>query len=444
MFASRAQCLPSGATFAKFACVFLFIVSFLPLEAAAQIDCDTLKRAVVRIDASSVGTGLIFNAGEKGLYILTAHHVVKGAQKITVTHALVPNIRLPATLVAYYEPLDLAILNLPNRSTSTPSMYCGGVLALNEPVSIIGHPTGLNWQCYTGIDTVTRLDFEGDSAYFLFTNPMVQPGLSGAPLFNDDGEVIGIALGRAPSGNGKAIHIREAFTRVKWPVSPNVLSLKSNPNRLYNLRLVNNSPSSITFDIDYNFESFRQLGPGSVSGSVVSSGSSVPETLYSPGQLKDVAGTARVGIQAISGGGTTTGIRFCIHAGGKTVLCKKFPYRKVWAVSEINGITSASVIENSPGFLKLSVGYRYNGDGKYAMVIAQVTGGGKELFDFATPNQTALPKGSGTTVFSLRNAGASGRVSDTIRLCLVEITLDNKIGNVNLAACQTLQLRKVW
>jgi hypothetical protein len=159
--------------------------------------------------------------------------------------------------------------------------------------------------------------------------------------------------------------------------------------------------------------------------------------------MNDVAGTTQITVSGTSPG-TSTGVRFCMYAKNLAdVVCKAYPYRKVWTVSATNGVTSASVLENSDGFLKMNVGYRYTGSGMVS-IVPSVKLAGQDLFEFSYPDQPFLKAGTGNAVISIRNIGQRGRRSDAIRLCLMEVDARFQIQGFDLAACQTVQLQKTW
>lgn len=133
-------------------------------------------------------------------YMLTNHHVVEGADKITVT--LNDRTELDATLVGSDERSDVAVLKV--EGTSFPALPIGdsNALQVGEPVLAIGSPFGFDYSASAGIVSAKSRSFSREiSVPFIQTDVALNPGNSGGPLFNQQGEVIGINS-RIFSGTG--------------------------------------------------------------------------------------------------------------------------------------------------------------------------------------------------------------------------------------------------
>ncbi len=136
-------------------------------------------------------------------YLLTNHHVVEGADKITVT--LNDRTELDATLVGSDERSDVAVLKVisPN-GRQFPALPIGDSnhVKVGEPVLAIGSPFGFDYSASAGIVSAKSRNFSRDiSVPFIQTDVALNPGNSGGPLFNQKGEVIGINS-RIFSGTG--------------------------------------------------------------------------------------------------------------------------------------------------------------------------------------------------------------------------------------------------
>ena len=139
-------------------------------------------------------------------YMLTNHHVVEGADKITVT--LNDRTELDAVLVGSDERSDVAVLkvtsNLNGRNDSFPALPIGdsNALRVGEPVLAIGSPFGFDYSASAGIVSAKSRSFSRETSVpFIQTDVALNPGNSGGPLFNQRGEVIGINS-RIFSGTG--------------------------------------------------------------------------------------------------------------------------------------------------------------------------------------------------------------------------------------------------
>ena len=136
-------------------------------------------------------------------YLLTNHHVIEGADTIAVT--LNDRTELDAELVGSDERSDVAVLKVkPKASGSYPALPIGrsSTVQVGEPVLAIGSPFGFDYSASAGIVSAKSRNFSRDATVpFIQTDVALNPGNSGGPLFNADGEVIGINS-RIFSGTG--------------------------------------------------------------------------------------------------------------------------------------------------------------------------------------------------------------------------------------------------
>ncbi|WP_227430312.1 Do family serine endopeptidase [Psychrobacter sp. I-STPA6b] len=136
-------------------------------------------------------------------YLLTNHHVIEGADTITVT--LNDRTELDATLVGSDERSDVAVLKVKAPAgTRYPALPIGdsNAVRVGEPVLAIGSPFGFDYSASAGIVSAKSRNFSRDiSVPFIQTDVALNPGNSGGPLFNQRGEVIGINS-RIFSGTG--------------------------------------------------------------------------------------------------------------------------------------------------------------------------------------------------------------------------------------------------
>ena len=133
-------------------------------------------------------------------YMLTNHHVVEGADKITVT--LNDRTELDVTLVGSDERSDVAVLKV--KGNNFPALPIGNsnILKVGEPVLAIGSPFGFDYSASAGIVSAKSRNFSRETSVpFIQTDVALNPGNSGGPLFNQRGEVIGINS-RIFSGTG--------------------------------------------------------------------------------------------------------------------------------------------------------------------------------------------------------------------------------------------------
>lgn len=145
------------------------------------------------------GSGVIIS--EDG-YIVTNNHVVEGAREVTVT--MTDNADLPAEIVGRDPKTDLAVLKI-SAGKSLPAATLGDSeqLKVGDWVIAVGNPFGLSHTVTSGIVSA-KGRFIGAGPYddFIQTDASINPGNSGGPLFNMNGEVIGINTAIIPNGQG--------------------------------------------------------------------------------------------------------------------------------------------------------------------------------------------------------------------------------------------------
>lgn len=193
-------------------------------------------RAVVFIGAArgtgkdqkiATGTGSIVHS--EG-YVLTAAHVVAGANELAV--GIFPNCRpgttpdlFKARLYRLDEVADLALLKLESMPASGVAVMPLGRLPdvrTGSGVVIIGHPRNLLMSMSQGVVSAIRPDYpfgEQRRATVVQTDGALNPGNSGGPMMTQNGELIGVnsfILGSASAGLNFAVSVddvRAMFNR---------------------------------------------------------------------------------------------------------------------------------------------------------------------------------------------------------------------------------------
>ena len=137
----------------------------------------------------SLGSGFIIDAGG---YVVTNHHVIEGADEITVI--LEDDTSLPATLVGTDDKTDLALLKVNSKQPLAVAKFGDSDRTrVGDLVMAIGDPFGLGGTVTTGIVSARNRDINsGPYDDFIQTDAPINRGNSGGPLFNMDGEVIGV------------------------------------------------------------------------------------------------------------------------------------------------------------------------------------------------------------------------------------------------------------
>ncbi|HEX5280487.1 MAG TPA: DegQ family serine endoprotease [Micropepsaceae bacterium] len=151
----------------------------------------------------SLGSGFIIDPAG---YIVTNNHVIEGADEITVT--LSDGTTMPATLIGRDEKTDLAVLKINSKQPLHVAKWADSDKArIGDLVMAIGDPFGVGTTVTTGIVSARNRDInEGPYDDFIQTDAPINKGNSGGPLFNMDGDVIGINSAiYSPSGGSVGI-----------------------------------------------------------------------------------------------------------------------------------------------------------------------------------------------------------------------------------------------
>ena len=151
----------------------------------------------------SLGSGFIIDP--KGI-IVTNNHVIDGADEITVT--LQDGTSLKASLVGRDTKTDLAVLRVkPDKPLPALAFGDSDKSRVGDWVLAIGNPFGLGGTVTAGIISARGRDIQqGPYDNFIQTDAPINRGNSGGPLFDMDGQVIGINTAiYSPSGGSIGI-----------------------------------------------------------------------------------------------------------------------------------------------------------------------------------------------------------------------------------------------
>ena len=142
---------------------------------------------------SSTGTGFLIDTDGR---ILTAFHVIKDKDEITVT--LSNRHQRAGRVVGTAPQLDIALLqvDVPKDEVVPLAMGNSGSLEVGQKVLAIGNAVGLHNSLSVGVVSALQRSM-GDTAVeledaLIQTDAAINPGNSGGPLLNSAGEVIGI------------------------------------------------------------------------------------------------------------------------------------------------------------------------------------------------------------------------------------------------------------
>lgn len=153
---------------------------------------------------NSLGSGVIVDA-QKG-YVLTNHHVIAGADEITVT--LKDGRNFKAELVGSDPKSDVAVIKIEPDNLSAVPLGDSTKIRVGDYVVAIGNPFGLGQTVTSGIIGAIGRTGLGIEEYedFIQTDAPINPGNSGGALVSLDGKLIGINTAiQTPSGGNVGI-----------------------------------------------------------------------------------------------------------------------------------------------------------------------------------------------------------------------------------------------
>jgi serine protease Do len=153
---------------------------------------------------ASLGSGFIIDA-ENG-YIVTNNHVIRDADEVRVT--LHDDSTIPAEIIGRDEKIDIAVLKVDTKKKLTAVPFGDSArMRVGDWVLAIGNPFGLGGTVTSGIISARQRDINsGPYDDYIQTDASINRGNSGGPMFDLDGNVIGINTAiYSPSGGSVGI-----------------------------------------------------------------------------------------------------------------------------------------------------------------------------------------------------------------------------------------------
>ncbi len=181
------------------------------VDAVAQV-----KNAVVKIDIykkdkgqlkrAGSGSGFIFSSD--GL-IFTNSHVVKGADRIMVS--LLNENEIEATLIGQDPDTDLAVLKIYSEGYSVSQLGDAEQLQIGQFVVAIGNPLGYQHTVTAGVVSALGRTLRSQNGMLvdnvIQSDAALNPGNSGGPLINTNGEVVGVNTAIIQGANGMSFSV---------------------------------------------------------------------------------------------------------------------------------------------------------------------------------------------------------------------------------------------
>lgn len=140
-------------------------------------------------EVTSLGSGFVIDPTG---YVVTNNHVVANAEEVTVIFS--DNTHLSATIVGRDAKTDLALLKVkPAKALNYVKIGDSDALKVGDWVIAVGNPFGLGGSVSAGIVSARGRNINaGPFDDFIQTDAAINRGNSGGPLFNANGEVVGI------------------------------------------------------------------------------------------------------------------------------------------------------------------------------------------------------------------------------------------------------------
>ncbi len=140
---------------------------------------------------SSLGSGFVID-GKEG-YVVTNNHVIEGADEIIINFNDGSKLKVDK-VIGKDTKTDLALLKVtPKRPLHSVGFGSSNKIKVGDWVMAIGNPFGLGGSVTVGIISAKQRDINsGPYDDYLQTDAAINKGNSGGPLFNMEGEVIGV------------------------------------------------------------------------------------------------------------------------------------------------------------------------------------------------------------------------------------------------------------
>lgn len=150
------------------------------------------------------GSGFILDFNGE-LLVVTSNHIVNNAVSVSVT--FVNGTAYDSTILYSNSVVDLAFLNTtaPEREYVSLEIVSSSSLRVGNPVILVGTPYGLEGSMSEGIISALNRTLIVNDDYIenvIQTTAPMNPGNSGGPLLNYNGEVIGIVTARVADSEG--------------------------------------------------------------------------------------------------------------------------------------------------------------------------------------------------------------------------------------------------
>ncbi len=157
-----------------------------------MIDHNILSQVVFKVSTSQ-GSGTCFYLKNENIFV-SNFHVVDGAHEVAIED--VNKNRFLAKVVMVNPQIDIAFLRTEESFENLPALSFDPEMVMNsgEQIYVAGFPFGMPFTVTDG--TVSAVNQLMDGKYYLQTDAAVNPGNSGGPMFNSNGNVVAITTSK--------------------------------------------------------------------------------------------------------------------------------------------------------------------------------------------------------------------------------------------------------
>jgi putative serine protease PepD len=211
-------------------------VSAAPSDTTVMSPHDVYQSAKdsVAYITTPVGTGSGFVVSDDG-YLVTNAHVVEGGNG-QIKAKIGDGKTLDAKLVGQDASTDLALLKVDASNLKPLALGDSSTVQVGDPAYAIGNPFGLDRTLTTGVISALQREISSPNGFsiddVLQTDAAINPGNSGGPLFNGEGQVIGvnsqIESTGSTAGGGQAGNVGIGFAIPSNTVKSVVSQLRAN------------------------------------------------------------------------------------------------------------------------------------------------------------------------------------------------------------------------
>ena len=221
------------------ALLFCLSIKLFSVRTLASDKLESFKNGVVKItsyqgsEQLNEGAGLVVGKKFNRVFILTAHHLIKEADRVEIkfrTWAWEPF--EGQTIERYHDTLDIGVIIVNLQSKNELNNSFPELAANYQPeefvsVTSIGHPAGKEWRSTVKQNQIQSLSYEDEFEKLAISKISIGRGYSGGPLFDEELNLIGMITAIDPT-EAVAVKIEPALHLLdSWGIPTNLVAATS-------------------------------------------------------------------------------------------------------------------------------------------------------------------------------------------------------------------------